>query len=107
MRKEDYAKELNQFCAEGGYTEDITEENFVIPAEADYEDFGEDTEEWDIAEAKPGLWETSERKSSGKATITSPPNREILIDQIQNLGRKLKSLKMKISLRVLSIRVEK
>ena len=62
MKKEDYAKDLNQFCAESGYTEDITEENFVIPAEADYEDFGEDTEEWDISEAKPGLWENIRKK---------------------------------------------
>ena len=45
MRKEEYAEHLNQFCAEGGYTEEITEDNFVIPAEADYEDFGEDAED--------------------------------------------------------------
>ena len=53
MRKEDYAKDLNQFCAEGGYTEDITEDNFVIPAEADYEDFGEDTEDLDLFSGLP------------------------------------------------------
>ena len=26
MRKEEYVEHLNQFCAEGGYTEEITED---------------------------------------------------------------------------------
>jgi hypothetical protein len=72
MKKEDYAKHLNQFCAEGGYTEEITEDNFVIPAEADYEDFSEDTEEWDIAEAKPGLWENIRKKKQREGDDYKP-----------------------------------
>ena len=76
MRKEDYAKDLNQFCAEGGYTEDITEDNFVIPAEADYEDFGEDTEDWDIAEAKPGLWENIRKKKEREGKNYKPARTE-------------------------------
>ena len=47
---------------EEGYSEDITEENFYVPLEAEYEDFGEDVEEWDISVAKPGLWENIQKK---------------------------------------------
>jgi|TARA_R100000900_G_scaffold139288_1_gene118831 hypothetical protein len=72
MKKEDYAKDLNQFCAEGGNVEEITEDNFVIPAEADYEDFGEDTEDWDIAEAKPGLWENIRKKKEREGKNYKP-----------------------------------
>ena len=37
-----------------GFTEDINEENFYVPTQAEYVDFGDETEEWDIAQAKPG-----------------------------------------------------
>ena len=76
MKKEDYAKDLNQFCAESGYAEEITEDNFVIPAEADYEDFGEDTEDWDIAEAKPGLWENIRKKKEREGKKYKPARTE-------------------------------
>ena len=39
-----------------GFTEELTADNFVVPEEDDYLDFGEASEDWDIAEAKPGLW---------------------------------------------------
>lgn len=46
-----------------GFTEDVTEENFVVPPEAAYvEDWAEEAEEWDISEAKPGLWENIRKK---------------------------------------------
>jgi len=45
-----------------GYEEEITEENFYIPTQAEYEDFGEETEEWDVAAEKPGLWENIRKK---------------------------------------------
>jgi hypothetical protein len=45
-----------------GFTEEINEDNFYVPAEAEYEDFGEATEEWDVSEAKPGLWENIRKK---------------------------------------------
>lgn len=45
-----------------GSTEELTEENFYVPSEDEYEDFGEDSEDWDIAEAKPGLWENIRKK---------------------------------------------
>lgn len=47
---------------EEGYSEDITEENFYVPLEAEYEDFGEEIEEWDVSIAKPGLWENIRKK---------------------------------------------
>ena len=55
MRKENYASALNEYLNETGYTEEVTEENIYIPAEAEYVDFGEETEEYDFSEAKPGL----------------------------------------------------
>ena len=45
-----------------GYEEELTEENFYVPSEAEYEDWGEESEEWDISEAKPGLWENIRKK---------------------------------------------
>jgi hypothetical protein len=45
-----------------GYEEDIDDDNFYIPTQAEYEDFGEETEEWDIAQAKPGLWDNIRKK---------------------------------------------
>ena len=45
-----------------GYTEDLNEDNFYSPALAEYEDWGEDSEEWDISVAKPGLWENIRKK---------------------------------------------
>ena len=41
-----------------GFTEELTEENFYIPAEAEYEDFGEEVEEHDAA----SLWENIRKK---------------------------------------------
>ena len=54
--------DLKYNVEELGYTEDITEENFYIPAAAEYVDFEDQPEEWDIAEAKPGLWENIRKK---------------------------------------------
>lgn len=45
-----------------GYEEELNEDNFYIPLEAEYEDFGEQTEEYDIASNKPGLWENIRKK---------------------------------------------
>jgi len=50
---------------EYGFTEEITEDNWYCPAEAEYEtdiEWNEPTEEWDISEAKPGLWENIRKK---------------------------------------------
>ena len=55
-----------------GYTEDVTEENFYVPASAEYEDWGEDSEEWDISVAKPGLWENIRKKKEREGKSYKP-----------------------------------
>lgn len=51
-----------------GFEEDINEDNFYIPDESEYESFecccseNETEEEYDIAIAKPGLWENIRKK---------------------------------------------
>ena len=58
MEAADYMYHMETF----GYTEDITENNFYIPTQEEYVDFGEQTEEWDMSIAKPGLWENIRKK---------------------------------------------
>jgi len=48
--------------AEFGDSEELTADNFIFPNEEDYMDFGEETEEWDVAKEKPGLWENIRKK---------------------------------------------
>jgi hypothetical protein len=60
---------------ECGFTEEITEDNWYCPAEAEYEtdiDWGEETEEWDISEAKPGLWENIRKKKDREGKNYKP-----------------------------------
>ena len=65
-------EELSLDEAEFGETEDLTEDNFYIPAEAEYEDWGEETEDWDIAVAKPGLWENIRKKKEREGKNYKP-----------------------------------
>ena len=62
MKQEDLFDSLSEHfeskAAEFGETEELTEANFVIPEEEDYVDFGEETEEVDVA----GLWENIRKK---------------------------------------------
>jgi hypothetical protein len=58
-----------------GYTEDLNEDNFYIPTEAEYVDFGEQEEEWDIAVAKPGLWENIRKKKEREGKDYKPAKR--------------------------------
>ena len=51
-----------------GFTEELTEENFYIPAEAEYEDFGEETEEHDAA----SLWENIRKKKEREGKNYKP-----------------------------------
>jgi hypothetical protein len=51
-----------------GFTEDLTEENFYIPAEAEYEDFGEEEEEHDAA----SLWENIRKKKEREGKNYKP-----------------------------------
>ena len=59
-----------------GYTEEVTEDNFYIPASAEYVDFGEPEEEWDISVAKPGLWENIRRKKEREGKNYRPARTE-------------------------------
>ena len=45
-----------------GFTEDLTEENFYVPAEAEYEDFGEEVEEYDAASLCENIRKKKERE---------------------------------------------
>lgn len=51
-----------------GFTEELTEENFYVPAEAEYEDFGEETEEHDAA----SLWENIRKKKEREGKNYKP-----------------------------------
>ena len=61
MKQEDLFDSLSEHFeakAEFGETEELTEANLIIPEESDYVDFGEDTEEVDVA----SLWENIRKK---------------------------------------------
>jgi hypothetical protein len=110
--------------AEAGYVEELTEENFYIPAEGEYEDFGEETQEWDIAAEKPGLWENIRKKKERMGKNYKPakpgdpdrPNKEswkkaqsdsgdeMALEQIQKMHDQLMEIVTK--LKVMSIPVE-
>lgn len=99
-----------------GYEEELTEDNFVIPAEADYVDFGEETEEYDISIAKPGLWENIRKKKEREGKNYKPakpgdkdrPSKEawkkaqsgdgdeMALEQIQKMHDQLMEMVMKL-----------
>ena len=58
-----------------GFEEEINEDNFYVPTEAEYEDVGEETEEWDISEAKPGLWDNIRKKKDREGKDYKPAKR--------------------------------
>jgi len=51
-----------------GFTEELTEHNFYVPAEAEYEDFGEEVEEHDAA----SLWENIRKKKEREGKNYKP-----------------------------------
>lgn len=55
-----------------GFEEELTEENFYIPAEAEYEDFGEEVEEYDAA----SLWENIRKKKEREGKNYRPARTE-------------------------------
>ena len=59
-----------------GFTEEISEDNWYVPAEAEYVDFAENTEEWDISVAKPGLWENIRKKKEREGKNYKPARTE-------------------------------
>lgn len=101
---------------EAGYAEDINEENLYIPHQDEYEDFGEATEEWDVAAEKPGLWENIRKKKERMGKNYKPakpgdpdrPNKEawkkaqsdggdeMAIEQIQKMNDQLAEIVVKL-----------
>ena len=72
MRSNEYFEAVKSHLEKEGFTEDITEANFVVPQDSDYVDFGEETEEWDIAADRPGLWENIRRKKQREGDNYKP-----------------------------------
>ena len=60
--------DINYTTETYGFTEELTEENFYIPAEAEYEDFGETEEEHDAA----SLWENIRKKKEREGKDYKP-----------------------------------
>ena len=58
-----------------GFVEEISEDNFYVPNDDEYEDFGEETEEWDCAKEKPGLWENIRKKKEREGKKYKPAKR--------------------------------
>jgi hypothetical protein len=68
----DFAHYFNTY----GFTEEITEDNFYVPEDSEYEDWGEETEEWDWASQRPGLWENIRRKKEREGKNYKPAKTE-------------------------------
>jgi hypothetical protein len=101
-----------------GYEEELNENNFYVPTEAEYVDFAETVEEWDCAKEKPGLWENIRKKKEREGKSYKPakpgdPDRpskdawkkaqsgsgdEMAIEQIQKMHDQLMSVVMKLKL---------
>lgn len=108
---------------EAGYAEEITEDNFYVPAQDEYEDFGEQTEEWDVAAEKPGLWENIRKKKERMGKKYKPakpgdPDRpdpkswkkaqsdggdEMALEQIQKMHDQLMEIVMKLKTMQMSV----
>ncbi|HCI69137.1 MAG TPA: hypothetical protein DHV30_00450, partial [Balneola sp.] len=63
-----YAEYLSDAECGCGEVEELTESNFVVPNEEDYEDFGEDVEEIDFA----SLWENIRKKKEREGKNYKP-----------------------------------
>ena len=115
----DFERQLELF----GYEEEITEDNLYIPSQAEYEDFGEETEEWDVSVAKPGLWENIRKKKEREGKNYKPAKRgdpdrpdpeswkkaqsdggdEMAVEQIQKMHDQLMEIVMRLKDMSLSV----
>ena len=73
----DYIKQTDEtfYLDSYGSEEEVTESNFYTPSEAEYEDWGEDSEECDISLAKPGLLENIRKKKEREGKKYKPAKR--------------------------------
>jgi hypothetical protein len=65
----------NYECEDCGTVEEISAANLYIPSNDEYVDFGEETEEFDIASEKPGLWENIRKKKQREGKKYKPAKR--------------------------------
>jgi len=71
------ASDFTHYYSAFGFTEEITEDNFHVPAEADYEDWDDgEVLEWDWAADRPGLWENIRRKKMREGKNYKPAKTE-------------------------------
>jgi hypothetical protein len=109
-----------------GYEEELDEENLYIPAEAEYVDFEEEVEEFDVAGEKPGLWDNIRKKKEREGKNYKPakpgdPDRptkdafkkaqsdsgnEMAIEQIQKMSDQLSEIVTIFDNNNLSISIE-
>ena len=68
MAQADFQKYFEDY----GYEEELTEDNFYFPSEAEYFDFGEEEVEWDVAANRPGLWENIRKKKEREGKKYKP-----------------------------------
>jgi hypothetical protein len=68
VEEADFRMQMETF----GYEEELNEDNAYIPSQAEYEDFGEATEEYDIAAERPGLWENIRKKKEREGKKYKP-----------------------------------
>lgn len=69
------AIDVQKYFEDYGYEEELTEDNFYAPSEAEYVDFGEDVIEWDVAADRPGLWENIRKKKEREGKNYKPAKR--------------------------------
>ena len=71
------AADFHLYYNEFGYTEEIDEDNFYVPTEAEYEDWDDgEVLEWDWAADRPGLWENIRRKKEREGKNYKPAKTE-------------------------------
>ena len=77
MKSNKYIQAAEEY-ASLGYSEELTEDNFFAPTEEDYVTADQvyyeesDIEDWDISEAKPGLWDNIRKKKEREGKNYKP-----------------------------------
>jgi hypothetical protein len=70
------AADLKYNVEELGFTEELTEDNFYIPTEAEYLDFNDEEEDWDIEVGNASLWENIRKKKEREGKNYKPAKTE-------------------------------
>jgi hypothetical protein len=91
MRSNEYFEAVKSHLEKEGFTEDITEANFVVPQDSDYVDFGE-LKSGILLQTVPAFGKTFEERNKEKEIIISLQNREIQTGLLQISSKELKGL---------------